>query len=423
MSTASRSGRHAFEPWIVVGAVWITLAIASGLYFTFPIFFVALLEEFGWSRGATAAAFSISSIVQGLLSPVVGMLVDRLGPRLVMLGGAVLLGGACVLSSQIGSLSSLYLVTGVIAAVGVCAVSWIPSGALIARWFAERRGSIMGLAFSGMGAGVLAIGPLAQWLIAVYGWRTAYTVLGLGTLAVLVPLIWFGVRDAPARGAPARREASSGSTESAPAGVEVADALRTRPFWALFFAYLCTPLAVFPVVTHQVAFAVDHGFPRLFVAGIFGLTGLLSTVGRIAFGIAADRIGRETSVTISYACTAVGTLCLLALEVRPSAVALYAYALFFGLGFGARGPIITAIASQLFAGRRFGAIYGILSVGNGIGGAVGPWFGGVVHDLTGSYRAAFLIAVGFCAVGPACFWLARPPRTKDRGTAIAPARR
>jgi len=347
-----------------------------------------------------------------VLSPVVGMLVDRLGPRRVMLGGACLLGGASVLSSRIGSLWSLYAVTGVLAAAGVCAVSWIPSGALIARWFAERRGSMMGLAFSGMGAGVLAIGPLAQWLIVGYGWRAAYLVLGLGTLVVLVPLIWFGVREAPVVATSARSAVGTTSTKPTSAGREVGDALRTRPFWALFLAYLCTPLAVFPVVTHQVAFAVDHGFPRLFVAGIFGLTGLLSTVGRIAFGVAADRIGRATSATISYACTAVGTLCLLGLEVWPSAAALYAYALFFGLGFGARGPIITATASQLFPGRRFGVIYGILSVGNGIGGAVGPWFGGVVHDLTGSYRLAFLIAVGFCALGAGCFWLARPPRQR-----------
>jgi MFS family permease len=401
------SGRAALHPWIVVGTVWITLAIASGLYFSFPIFFVALLEEFGWSRGATAAAFSISSIVQGVLSPVVGTLVDRLGPRRVMLGGACILGTACALSSRIQSLGSLYLIVGVLAAAGACAVSWVPTGALIARWFTERRGSAMGVAFSGMGAGVLAVGPLAQWLIAGYGWRAAYLGLGAGTLAVLLPLIALGVREAPARLAPVRE------TAPAPArwGVEVGDALRTRAFWALFFAYLCTPLAVFSVVTHQVAFAVDHGFPRLFVAGIFGLTGLLSVVGRIGFGIAADRIGRATSATISYACTALGTLCLLGLELSPHVVALYGYAIFFGLGFGARGPIITAMASQLFP-ARFGTIYGFLSVGNGIGGGVAPWFGGFVHDVTGSYRLAFLVAVTFCALGAACFWLARPPRRR-----------
>jgi MFS family permease len=398
-------------PWVVVGAVWLTLAIASGLYFSFPIFFVALLDEFGWSRGATAAAFSISSVMQGVLSPVVGMLVDRLGPRRVMLGGAAVLGVACVLASRIGSLWSLYAVIGVLAAIGLCAVSWVPSGTLIARWFAERRGSVLGLAFSGMGAGVLAMGPLAQGLITAYGWRAAYAILGVGTLAVLLPLIWFGVREAPATVAATPAQARGGGDSPTPsARRDVGDALRTGAFWALFFAYLCTPLAVFSVVTHSVAFAVDHGFGRLFVAGIFGLTGLLSVVGRIVFGMAADRIGRAASATISYGCTAFGTLCLLGLEIWPHAAALYGYALFFGLGFGARGPIITAMASQFFPGRRFGVIYGILSVGNGIGGGVAPWFGGFVYDLTGSYRVAFLVAVAFCAIGSACFWLARPPR-------------
>jgi len=124
---------------VVVGAVWVTLAIASGLYFSFPVFFVALVEEFGWSRGATAAAFSISSVVQGVLSPPIGMLVDRLGPRRVMLYGAWVLGVACMLSSLIGSLWSLYIVVGVLAAAGACAVSWVPTGALIARWFAEKQ--------------------------------------------------------------------------------------------------------------------------------------------------------------------------------------------------------------------------------------------------------------------------------------------
>jgi MFS family permease len=407
MPTFRFPGGSPLARWTVVAAVWITLAIAFGLYFSFPVFFVALLEEFGWSRGATAGAFSLSSVVQGLLSPVAGLLVDRLGPRRVILAGTFLLGGGCLLSSRIASLPSLYLMTGVVAAAGVCAVGWVPSGALIARWFPDRQGSAMGLAFSGMGMGVLVIGPLAQWLIAARGWRVAYLILGAGTLAVLVPLVWLGTREAPAAAAPSRaasRAAGSGDRQ------EVVAALRTRPFWALFFAYLFTPLAVFPVVTHQVAFAVDQGFPRLFVAGIFGLVGLMSIAGRIVFGIGADRIGRAASASLSYACTALGTLCLLAIERWRQPAPLYAYALLFGLGFGARGPIITAMASELFQGRRFGVIYGILSVGSGLGGGIGPWFGGAIHDLTGSYRVAFLVTIVFCALGSLCFWLARPPR-------------
>src|SRR5262245_59267667 len=227
--------RAAFRPWMLVGSVWVILAIASGLYFSFPVFFVALFEEFGWSRGATALAFSISSVTQGVLSPVVGALVDRFGPRRVMLLGAFVLGAACLLGSRVHSLWSLYLITGVLAAVGACALSWVPSGALIARWFHERRGSMMGIAFSGMGAGVLVMGPLTQWLIGTYGWRAAYLVLGAGTLATTVPIVWFGIRDdAPAASAPRRAATRPARGETPPPArgettSEVGAALRPSP--------------------------------------------------------------------------------------------------------------------------------------------------------------------------------------------------
>jgi MFS family permease len=207
-----------------------------------------------------------------------------------------------------------------------------------------------------------------------------------------------------------RPAAPAATTASEDRGVRLSGALATRAFWALFFSYLFTPLAVFPVVTHQVAFAVDQGWPRQFVAGIFGLTGFMSVVGRIVFGFAADRIGRAQSASLSYACTALGTLALLSLERWHHPASLYVYALLFGAGFGARGPIITAMASELFPGRQFGRIYGALSLGNGIGGALGPWLGGAIYDVSGSYRAAFLLASGFCVMGAACFWVAaRPP--------------
>jgi MFS family permease len=395
--------------WLVVASVWLVLGVAFGLFFSFPIFFVPLVEEFGWSRGATAGAFSVSAIVQGLGSPVVGALADRVGPRRVILVGAALLGASCALGAWIQTLWHLYLVTGVLGALGICAVGWVPSAKLLAGWFTERRGSVMGLAFSGMGVGILVLGPLAQWLITTRGWRSAYGLLGLGAFVVLVALAFFGIREAP-RGATAA--AAGRARAGAPAQEEIGlrTALGSRAFRGLFLAYLFTPLAVFPVVTHQVAFAVDQGFDRFFVAGIFGLTGFMSIVGRIGFGLAADRIGREVAATISYACTAGGTLALLAVERWHHPVPLYAYALLFGAGFGARGPIITAMAAQLFPGRHFGAIYGLMSMGNGLGGAIGPWFGGVMHDLTGSYRLAFLVATGCCALGAACFWLARAPR-------------
>ncbi|HEX3175586.1 MAG TPA: MFS transporter [Methylomirabilota bacterium] len=393
------------SPWLVVVTVWLTLGVTFGLMFSFSVFLVPLLEEFGWSRGLAAGAFSLSAVVQGLLSPAIGALVDRFGARRLILGGVVALGVSCLLGSRIAAVWHLYLVTGVVTAVAISSVGWVPTAALVAQWFATRQATMMGLAFSGMGVGVLTIGPLAQWLISAYGWRDAYRWLGVGTLLLLVPLVWWGAQEAP-RAAPSKT-ASTG-TPVDDGGIRVRAALRTRAFWALFLAYMCTPLAVFTVVTHQVAFAVDHGFPRLFVASIFGLTGFMSIAGRVLFGFAADRIGRALSATISYACTALGTLALLSIEPWRHVAGLYAYAALFGLGFGARGPIITAIAAARFPGRRFGAIYGFMSIGNGLGGALGPWFAGAVFDVTGSYRIPFLVATLFCVAGSICFWLAEP---------------
>ena len=378
--------------------------MGNGLYFTFSVFLVPLVEEFHWSRGLTAGALSLSTVLQGLLSPVAGILVDRLGPRPVILSGAILLSAASILTATTRSAVELYLYTGLLGAVGLVGLGPVPMGVLLSRWFSARRGRAVGIAFSGMGFGVFVMGPLAQWLIASMGWRVASVVLGLGSLCVLFPIAWVGARDPEARAEGPGRPLQQTSGPNADSALR--QAIRTRTFWALWCAYLCTPLAVFPVTTHQVAFAIDRGFQPILAASIFGVMGLLSIVGRVSFGFAADRFGGALTATVSYACTAGGVLALLALESDGRAGWLVVYALLFGLGFGARGPIITAMASDLFGGRRFGVIYGALSVGNGLGGAIGPWFGGVVHDVLGSYRVVFLASVVFCVLGSACFWLA-----------------
>jgi MFS family permease len=433
---------------VLIAVVWVTLAFAYGLFFSFSVFFVPLIAEFRWSRGLTAGAMSVSAIVQGLCAPLAGVVADRFGPRPVIVGGVVMLAAASMLASTIQAPWQLYLYTGVLGAVGLVAVGWVPTGLLLSRWFHARRGRMAGIAFSGMGFGVFIIGPVTQWLIAISTWRTASFVLGLAALILLLPLVLWGIRDpvpgvaAPsglddaharatpgvvtvasratgratepgeAPGATAVRSegASPGAAARARAAdATVGDALRTRAFWALFAAYFFTPLAVFPVATHAVAFTVDHGYPAMWAATAFGAMGLMSTVGRVAFGFAADRFGGPPTATLSYACTAGGTAALLALELVPGGAWLVVFAALFGLGFGARGPIITAMASEWFGGRRFGVIYGILNLGNGVAGAIGPWFGGFVHDVTGSYRVAFLAAIAFSACGAGCFWLARRP--------------
>lgn len=395
----------------VVTAVWLILAVAYGLSFSFSIFFVALLEEFRWSRGLTAGAMSMSTLMQGLLAPIIGGVIDRVGPRRVILAGVGLLGASSMLTATIQTPWELYLYTGLVGAMGIVALGWVPTGVLLSHWVTERRGRMVGLAFSGMGIGIFVLGPLSQWLIGRFGWRTASLVLGAAVLVVLLPIVRWGCpgpMPPSAKPGPDGRAGVASRARRRPAGEPtLIDALRTGAFWALFAAYLLTPLAVFPVFVHQVAFAVDLGFPRLLVASIFGLMGLMSSAGRPLFGVLADRFGGALSATISFGCTAGGALALVAVETWPHAAWLVVYGVFFGLGFGARGPIITAIATELFGGARFGLIYGALNTANGVGAAIGPWFGGAVHDVLGSYRMVFLSSVLFSALASACFWLAR----------------
>lgn len=355
----------------------------------------------------------MSTVLQGLLSPVAGALIDRFGPRRILLGGVVCLGASSLLMATAHSTWQLYLFTGVLGALGMSGVGWVPAAGFLARTVRRRRGGMVGLAFSGMGVGIFVVGPLAQSLISHHGWRFASAALGAGTLAILIPVVALGgrVADVPTpvapRPAPRRRGETPPPARPGDDHPTVGDALRTRAFWAMWAAYFLTPLAVFPVFTHQVAFAVDLGFPRLLVASVFGLMGLMSSIGRTGFGLIADRAGGALAATLSYACTAGGAVALVVLEGSPRVEWLWTYAILFGLGFGARGPIIAAIATDLFGGRRFGLIFGILNVGNGLGAAIGPWFGGAIHDVTGSYRIAFLSSVLFSAAGSACFWLAR----------------
>ncbi len=394
----------------LVAVVWLLLAGAYGLFLSFPVFFVPLLEEFQWSRALTVGAVSLSTVVQAALSPVAGILVDRIGTRPVILAGVVMLTAASVLMGFVHAPWQLYACTGVLGATGVVSLGWVPMGALLSRQFSENRGRKIATAFSGMGVGVFAMGPATQWLIAHLGWRIATMVLGAVGFAFLFPLAFFGVRDVP----PPPRAATgrAGETRAGAAHVRLADALRRRQFWALFGAYFMTPLAVFSVFTHQVAFAIDLGFSPMLVASVFGAVGLVSTAGRPVFGIIADRTGGPLAASLSFGCTATGALALLVLERHPHVVWLAMYALVFGLGFGARGPIITAMAGDLFGGPSFGVIYGVLSVGNGLGSAIGPWFAGLMHDVTGSYRMAFLFSIGCSVIGAGCFWAARGPRAR-----------
>ena len=194
------------------------------------------------------------------------------------------------------------------------------------------------------------------------------------------------------------------------AGWSLGEAMRTPHFWLLFSVYMFTGLGSFFVSLHQLAFAVDIGFDKLYAAQVLGMGAFLAVPGIVITGTLSDYLGREISAILAYGISILGVVCALFITSPDQHLLLWLHACFFGLTWGARGPAITAKTADLFPGPRLGTILGVITIGSGLGAAIGSWGAGWVHDLTGSYRIAFMLSIASYVCGTAAFWaLRRPP--------------
>lgn len=397
MASVSNEKGEIFRRYGLVSVAFIHLAVTRGIHGAFGVFYVALLEAFGWSRGATAGALSLTVIVEGLSQPAVGALTDRLGPRGTLLLGGIILVAGLGLSATISSLWQLYLWFGLVTAFGLALIGMVPHVAIISREFSERRGLALGVAYAGGGLGILLLVPLSQLMIGGWGWAGAY--VGLAAFTALLALPPIAVFFKPARKpAPARAAEEPGWT--------VARALASAPFWLLFTSRVLASMGNQIVTTHQIAHAVDVGYAKLFAASIFGLMGVVSIFGRLLFGFLADRMRGEAVFLWVQFVSILGVLALLALRDDSLPALLYAYAVFYGLGQGSRALVLSTISADLFLGGSFGAIYGYFTLSIGVGGAFGAWLGGFLYDVTRSYHVAFTISIITFLISIAGVWLA-----------------
>jgi MFS family permease len=204
--------------------------------------------------------------------------------------------------------------------------------------------------------------------------------------------------------------AATGPAAALRAGWSLGEAIRTPHFWLLFSVYLFTGLGSFFVSLHQLAFAIDVGFDRIYAAGVLGMGALLAVFGTIVTGTLSDYIGREVSAILAYGFSIVGVICALLITSPDQHLLLWLHACFFGLTWGARGPAITAKTADLFPGPQLGTILGVITIGSGLGAAIGAWAAGGIFDLTGSYRVAFMLSIASYLCGVVAFWaLRRPP--------------
>ena len=373
----------------LVALAFLHIGVGRGLHGTFGVFFVAMLDTFGWSRAVTAGAISLAIIFEGACLPFVGGLIDRIGGRKTLIGGGLVLAAGLSLASTISTIWQFYFWIGIVSAAGIALIGMVPHVAIITREFPQRRGTALGIAWSGGGGGIVLLVPATQLMISNWGWSAAYVGLAVITAMLVIPPVPLFL---PASTSAAPKEAPTPNVQ-AEKQLEidwtVKRALANRAFWLLFIARTLASMGNQIIVTHQIAHAIDVGYAKVFAASIFGLMGVISIGGRLLFGYLADVMKREVVFTWVQIISAVGILALLGMHDASMPWLLYLYAVCYGLGQGSRALVLSAISADIFHGKHFGAIFGYFTFSIGLGGAAGAWLGGFLFDITHSYAVSF----------------------------------
>jgi MFS family permease len=405
----SRESRHG---WIVVGTTFITLGLVYGIWYSYSVFLVAFLREFGWSRSLVAGAFSVFVVLHGCMSPISGWVGGRVGPRRLILAGGCTLGCGLLLAAQTTEWWHLYLAFGVVTAIGVGASGWLVSVVLVRGWFPERVGTALGVASAGIGVGIFGLVPFAQLLIERVGWRWAYRVFAALIVGWILPAVFWLVRNPPSREKAGFGSSAHGIRITMDGGTywTLASAVRDWHFWGLWAVFFLGNVGTQMLLVHQVAYLVDHGVSLEAAAAVGGFVGLVSIPAKMGLGLLSDRTNRELAYTLAFACLVASLGVLVLAGQYPTSGLAYLYAVLIALGYSATAPLTPAAASDLFSGPRFSTIFGCLHLGNSLGAATGAWVAGIIFDGTGSYAGALWLALASAVLAPALLWIVAPRR-------------
>jgi len=409
-----------FYGWVVVAVVFVTMGVGVNARTAFSLLFPPILDEFGWERGVTAGAFSFGFLVSAVLSPSLGRLMDRRGPRVVMEMGVGLMAVGLMLATLVRQPWHLYATLGVLVGGGSVCLGYTGQALFLPNWFVRRRGLAMSMAFAGVGVGSIILLPWLQGLIGRAGWRAACWALALLILVLLAPLNLLLKRRPEDVGLEPDGDSASRETAAGHQAANVVDAAwvavdwtlgraaRTGRFWWIMVGYFCGLFAWYAVQVHQTKYLVEIGFSPTYAAWALGFVSLAGIPGQIALGQLSDRIGREWVWTVGSLGFALCYLSLLLLRDSPTPTLLYVMVVAQGLlGYGLTS-VIGAIPAEIFQGRHYGTIFGTLMLAAISGGAAGPWVTGALHDATGSYTLAFSLAIGGSALSAVAIWLAAP---------------
>ncbi len=387
--------------WIVVAVTFLAVLASQAVRAAPGVIITSLESEFGWSRAAISFAIALSILTFGLGGPLGGTLIDRFGPRRVMLAGTV-----CIVAGLFGlllvrDLWQLYLVWGLPIGIGTGAVGGVLGAAVAHRWFRTNRGMIIGLFGGATSAGQLVFVPAMAALTVGEGWRWALGLLVAAGLLMLAPIALL-MRDRPEDvGARAVGEADVITTEVQAEdrrSTPLREAMRTRDFWLLAGSFfVCGYTSNGLVGTHLIPHAVEHGFTEVTAASAVALLGSMNIVGTLASGYFTDRFDNRKLLAAYYGFRATSLFALpLIYDVRW----LFVFALVYGLDWIATVPPTANLVATIYGRASLGTIYGWIFFSHMVGAAIAAFAGGFFRDLLGDYHLMFVSAgiLGFIAV-------------------------
>ena len=382
---AEERQREPSYAWVVVGVMFFAQAVALGVRGTIGLLVNPWEAEFGWDRAAVSLTASLGFVVYGLAQAFSGRWADRTGPRVIFATSIALLGVGTMAVSSIVTLWQAYAIFGVLIMLGIGGASSPTSAVAVARWFTARRGLALGIVGAGSAAGQFVLVPVMATLIGSLGWRAAFLWLGVGILAVALPIIVLLLRDDPSQGAGQASAAASDVGSPMP----MAEILRHANFWWLALSFFVCGVTTSGLIdTHFIPYAQDHHVAAVTAATAFGLLSLVNMVFTTLSGAVSDRFGYTRLLGWIYAGRAV-TLVFLVFARDPAS--LFVFAVAFGIvDFSTVAPT-TALSTVIFGRRSAGTVFGLVALSHQIGSALGSYAGGLIHDLTGSY-AGFILA-------------------------------
>lgn len=384
------SQTNRYFPWIVAAMGLVLLLFYNSFNATFGVFFKPIIDELGWNRGTLAGTLLVRSLISIVLVVPMGYWADRYGPRWILVPSFIVLGLSLAATGRATKLWEVYLL-----GVGVGMAAAGPFSCIIstvAKWHGKRRGMALGLAASGLGLSNVIFPPLATKLIQAWHWRNAMVMLGLLTMCIGVvnSLVIKNPSSPSSRSSvvPRLRNDLFGTWRLLPK-------LMRNSAFAGIVAIMALSLTTSSLLTsHLVNYATDIGITALAAAALMSGVGIGSSFGRLAMGAISDKIGTKADLTICSLLLTVSVLLLISKVYWLMWVA----AILFGIGVGATTPLVPAIMAERVTTEHLSTATGAVMVALFVGGGFGPWLGGVLYDVSGSYLPALLLATAFTLV-------------------------